>query len=319
MADFTVALNNEGQKVNIEHAQRRGKYTCINCGEQMMAKKGQQREWHFAHHTVTEHCNHDTWLHKNIIDLLISRLSESEQLIVEHPNANINLSDNVSFLREKAYDGFVPDILVELSSEVVFVEICVTNQCSKEKIASGHKIIEIVTSDSRVLEELNSGNICSKAQYYELKFYNFGVQSNKEVIEKLPRDIPDVLSAESDRKGSSPYGKSHKLQQSALQFVPAPRLQPEYYGYQKEEGFNGRHACFFVLHSDGTYEVKGVCAISQPDILVLGINTVADFAINIGKAYAWRKGLMDIASLTEYEQHIDLTAAIQSFHIVEFK
>jgi hypothetical protein len=63
----------------------------------------------------------------------------------------------------------------------------------------------------------------------------------------------------------------------------------------------------------------GRCEFCQSNLLVLGINTIADFAMNIGKSYAWRKGLLSIEMLTEYEQHIDMPAVIQSFNIVEFK
>lgn len=81
--------------------------------------------------------------------------------------------------------------------------------------------------------------------------------------------------------------------------------------------FNGKHASFFVLHNDGTFEVKGNSEFCSTDLLVLGIDTFPDFALNIGKSYAWRKGLLSLEDLTNYEQHIDLEAVIKSFHIVE--
>ena len=320
MAQFTIALDAEGKKINIDDAPRRGKYTCINCGAQMMAKKGQMREWHFGHHSITEECNHDSWLHKNIIDLFVARLESGKPLIVECPNNSLDLSNNVSFAREKEFEGFFPDILIKNINEAVFVEIRVTSPCSSEKIASGYKIIEIITSDSRVLDELSSGNIHAKAEYYKLEFHNFDDVVNKDEAETFLRNTPDILSDESERNISFPSSpkidmcrddilSGNRPVQSKTEIIHCPQREP----------FDGKHASFFILHSDGTCDVVGRCEFCESDLLVLGINTIDDFAMNIGKSYAWRKGLLSKEALTEYEQHIDMPAVIQSFNIVEFK
>ena len=49
-----------------------------------------------------------------------------------------------------------------------------------------------------------------------------------------------------------------------------------------------------------------------------GINSVRDFALYIGKSYAWTKGLLNIEELLQYEMHIDLPAVISSFGIYEY-
>ena len=77
MALWTVALDKDGKQINIENASRREKYTCINCGESMMAIKGKERELHFRHHVVTEQCNHDDWLHKKLLSLFMAHLQSS--------------------------------------------------------------------------------------------------------------------------------------------------------------------------------------------------------------------------------------------------
>ena len=320
MAQFTIALDAEGKKVNIDDAPRRGKYTCINCGAQMMAKKGQMREWHFGHHSITEECNHDSWLHKNIVDLLIARLESARPLIVECPNTSFDLSNNVSFAREKEFEGFFPDILIKNVNEAIFVEIRVTSPCSSEKIASGYKIIEIITSDSRVLDELSSGNIHANAKYYKLEFHNFDDVVKKDETETSRHNTPDILSEESERNISFPPGK--KIDMYYGNVLPGKRpvqSKTEIIHCPQREPFNGKHASFFILHSDRTCDVVGRCEFCESDLLVLGINTIADFAMNIGKSYAWRKGLLSMETLTEYEQHIDMPAVIQSFNIVEFK
>ncbi len=324
MALFTIALDSDGRKINIENAQRRGKYTCINCGESMMAKKGQQREWHFSHHSVTEQCNHDTWLHRNILDLLIARLEQSESIVVDCQSIQVDLTDNLGFEREKKYDELFPDILVKRNDDVLFVEICVTSPCSKEKVASGHKIIELFTSDSRVLDELSNGNIHTHAKYYNLVLHNFEPLNHEELPSDSNINIPDILSDESGRSigGHSENTNHDKPPRNGISLEPeATTSIPQYEvpHCPQKTPFSGNHASFFILHADRSYEIKGNCNFCSSDLLVLGINTIADFAINIGKSYAWRKGLLDKEVLTEYEQHIDMPAVIQSFNIVEFK
>ena len=80
----------------------------------------------------------------------------------------------------------------------------------------------------------------------------------------------------------------------------------------------GRHEYYFVVHSDRSYEVNDFLKVTANDLLVLGINTFKDFALNIGKSYAWRNGLLDRHSLTEYETHIDMPAVIKAFDVTEY-
>lgn len=268
MAQFTIALDKDGKTINIDNATQHMKYKCINCGEPMIVRKGEVREHHFAHYQDTQQCNHDDWLHKRIIDVLITRLENSEPLTVCSTNGKIDLSDNILFKKEKQYESWFPDILVKTSSEeVIFIEVCVSHPCSKDKINSGCKIIEIKAEDARAIEELESGTIHSSGEYYKLIFHNFHTDN----------------------------------------FIPAP------------VSVNGTHANYFILHADGNYEITQHKKFSETDLLILGINTAENFAINIGKAYAWRKGFIGNYALTNYEIHIDMQAVIQTFNVSEYK
>ena len=307
MALWTVALDKEGKQINIENAHRHEKYTCINCGEPMMAKKGREREPHFSHHVVTEQCNHDTWLHKNLLSLFMERLGGQDPFGVRGPQGEIDLLNNDSFVRENKFEDWVPDILIRKGEDVLFLEICVTSPCSADKISSGYRIIEIFTTDTRVLEELSSGPILHEGKYYKVEFHNF----IKAVDDDLPgvthTHIPDVISDESERCIGSRVGKEDQEMP-----MPEPTLVPA------ARTFNGSHACYFIVHADRTFEVKEYIQVLPTDLLILGINTVPDFAMNIGRAYAWRKGIISKDVLTEYETHIDIPAVIQSFNVTEF-
>lgn len=308
MALWTVALDSEGQRINIEHAHRHVKYTCVNCGEAMMAKKGQNNEHHFSHYSVTQQCDHDRWLHKEILRVMMERLEHGEPVIINTPDGKLDISDHLSYSKEKKYEDWVPDILIEKTDDVIFVEVCVTSPCSEDKISSGHKIIEIITSDARAVEELQTEQIHSDAQFYKLEFYNFENQKKDALSKVAQTDIPDIISGEEDRQIGSGKNTSKDKQNPIDVNVPyCPHVS----------AFDGKHASYFILHSNGLYEVKQRAEYCATDILVLGIHTVPDFALNIGKAYAWRKGLLSVEALTKYEQRIDIPAVVTSFKIVE--
>ena len=307
MAEWTVGLDKEGKRLNIGDAPGHEKYTCINCGGQMMARKGEEREYHFAHYVVTKQCNHDHWLHKNLLSLFMERLGSQEPVLVKGPQEDIDLLNNDSFVKETKFENWVPDILIRKGDDVLFLEICVTSPCSPDKISSGYRIIEIFTTDTRTLEELSSGPVLREGKYYKVEFHNFMEAAEDNLPEGTHAHIPDIISDESERRIGSSIGKEDKKQT-----IPEPTFVPV------TRTFNGSHASYFIVHADYSFEVKAHREVSSSDLLVLGINTIADFAMNIGKSYAWRKGILSKDVLTEYETHIDMPAVIQSFNVTEF-
>ncbi len=308
MALWTVALDSEGQRINIDKAQRGKKYTCINCGETMMAKKGRERDHHFSHYSVTEQCDHDGWLHKEILSVLMSRLAQDESVLVDTPDGTLDLADNVTYSKEKKHENWVPDILIEKSDEVIFVEVNVTSPCSEDKVNSGYKIIEIKTEDARSIDELRTGPIHLETKYYKLQFYNFETQKRITILKAEQTNTSDIISSEDERQAGGVNSKNDGKRKPDEVTIPyCPQVS----------AFNGKHASFFVIHANGLYEVKQSSDFCGSDVLVLGINTLPDFALNIGKSYAWRKGLLSVEALTEYERKIDMPAVVKAFNIAE--
>ena len=277
MAEFTIAFDNNYQEVSIDDAQKGQEYICENCNHPMIPVRGEEREWHFRHKEVSPGCNHDEWLHNRLVQLLYERLCSEEQFKIKCPDYEI-YSRNVAVEKERMYRSFRPDILIQESNdEVYFLEICVTHPCTEEKRKSGIKIIEIETSDTRVINELKSGDISGAGQFYRVNYHNFPVPENeKETI----NDVIDVKT------------------------VYAPN------SYQRN--------CYFVLHRDKTYDVYNHLTVGRDDLMVLGVNVTTDFAMNIGKAYAYRKGLLSRDKLSEYETHVDIPAIIEYFNLVEY-
>lgn len=275
MAEFTIAFDQGDNQVNIDNADKNEKYYCVNCGQQMIPVQGEQREWHYRHKEYTSHCNHDEWLHKTLVQILYDRLYSGDLLKIECPNNDFIDNRNISVEKEKKYNDFRPDILLQKGEEVYFLEVAVSHCCSDSKIASGIKIIEIYSDNDKVIEELASAEILlSRGSNYNIGYYNF----------------PENTS---------------EIEKPALINLRACAHKP--------------HTSFFLLHRDKTYNVFGHdnISISQNDMMLIGVDAQSGFAENIGKAYAYKKGLLDRTDLSMFEQTMDILAVINYLNMEE--
>lgn len=116
---------------------------CPGCGAVLVARKGEQKIHHFAHYN-SEECAHgfETAIHIAAKDLLENRkeftiphlvaklheLDFEDHLIAE---SRVVKFDNVYL--EKVVDNIVPDVLVEIGSKKLLIEIAVTHYVDEEK------------------------------------------------------------------------------------------------------------------------------------------------------------------------------------------
>lgn len=272
MAKWTTALDDKGKLISIEDAKRHGFYTCRNCRERMVAKMGDKLAHHFSHFIASKVCNHDLWLRRNILDVLVERISRSDPFMVSFPHGDVDLH-GCHFRRETMFLNWTPDLLVRIGKDNVFIQVCISSHCNNYLISSGFRIVEIHVSETRALEELSSEDIRKSGRFYSLLYYNFESREEEKV---------------------EPHSQSATIM------------------------FTGRHACYFVVHEDHTYELKKTLEYIPSDLLVLGIDTFDDFAVNIGKAYAFKKrGVLSESLLSDYEKHIDISAVAGYFHVQE--
>lgn len=99
---------------------------CAECGETLIARQGESKEWHFAHKSgklciyAPETALH--WLSKQIV---------AEENSIKLPNGNSFLYTQC--LQEAWMPGIRPDIKISNGAETMLVEIVVTNKISKAK------------------------------------------------------------------------------------------------------------------------------------------------------------------------------------------
>ena len=99
---------------------------CPECGTELIARKGEKNQNHFAHSNGRE-CKHapETGLHK----LAKSIVKDNQQIYLD---SEIIFQYSDSEL-EKQFESFIPDVTIWNTEEKVFVELVVTNDVSYEK------------------------------------------------------------------------------------------------------------------------------------------------------------------------------------------
>ena len=163
-------------------------YTCLGCGETLIAKvKGEKKEKHFAHkaHAL---CNEETYLHrlaKHVfyrtylnciatqqpfnITLSHPKLCEKYATVIGHACSLGHTTKQYDLTRyfdridlEKRDGSFIPDLKIYRSGnkeQKIYIEIAVTHFLSQEKQQSDHKIIEIPVETEEDISKITGRNL----------------------------------------------------------------------------------------------------------------------------------------------------------------
>lgn len=171
-------------------------YFCPHCHNEMIAKRGDIRKWHFAHKTAK--CSYDNYLHSISEKMILDWFNQKESIILEM-NAKVECThyDSCKFhndkyctgrepiqydlkkyysrcVRERGYKGFIADLLCESDDRPrspIFIEIFVTHECSQEKKRSDIRIIEFhIQSEEDILDIISSSKIVEGGM---VQLYNF--------------------------------------------------------------------------------------------------------------------------------------------------
>ncbi|MBQ7502457.1 hypothetical protein IJT93_07050 [bacterium] len=145
------ALNKNGELVHIDDKDvlngKQCECTCPACGDSLIAKKGKERRYHFAH-ASNESCadGYETLLHllakkilseaKNILLPAVYlelnnhrfKISEPKEIEIEHVEIEKRLSDGDNVI--------IPDVIItdKISEREIFVEIKVTHPVDSQKL-----------------------------------------------------------------------------------------------------------------------------------------------------------------------------------------
>jgi hypothetical protein len=209
--DLTYALDSEGKLVNIEQAESGIKCNCIcpACKKPLVAKKGKEREHHFAH-SSGNNCEHayETMLHYLAKEKFQEAFYKNEEFIIQYEyksycskkkeckyipfgdcstktTPKFNLKDYYDTCeQEKGYDNsnLRSDLKIYSKKhpdrEPVYLEFCVTHASDSEKLHAGNKIIEIlIEKEKDIFDIIENGIIETKSNNKEelnkISFYGF--------------------------------------------------------------------------------------------------------------------------------------------------
>lgn len=192
------ALDANGNIIDINETEgiEDKQYFCPHCHNEMIAKRGDIRQWHFAH--KTDKCSYDKYLHSIAEIMIMDWFNKAESItLIMNVYEKCKKYDNCRFcekdicrrknskeydlkryysqcIKEKEYGGFVADLLCERNNkeeDTMFIEIFVTHECSREKINSGIHIIEIpIKSEEDILNIINSSTL---KEGETVRLYNF--------------------------------------------------------------------------------------------------------------------------------------------------
>ena len=125
--------------------------TCPNCGEKVIARQGDVREWHFAHSTVAE-CDFaaESALHRAAKQVLLQNkgITAPARKVIETvtlPDGRTGVGEAsrpemwIDFLTvnaEMTFNNVRPDITTVIGASYLFIEIAVTHFVDDNKMQS---------------------------------------------------------------------------------------------------------------------------------------------------------------------------------------
>lgn len=191
----------------LERSEVRGEsFTCISCGNPLVAKLGEIKQKHFCHKQV-QNCSPETYLHKLAKETFAKEyqacLKDGEPFYIELNLQRIcntyeetegtccpdrvdrifDLTQRYKAVEIEARQGeFIPDILLkdESGEKTLFIEIAVTHKASEKKQASQEKIIEISIQDEEDISLFKKRLISCHDP--KIKFINIHPKPVKEAV-----------------------------------------------------------------------------------------------------------------------------------------
>ena len=145
---FPVARDKFGRVTFISEAKKNNCYSCFGCSEPMIAKQGNQIQWHFAHKSTSGYCTDgDNALHETAKAIVsqgfFHALERKKQFVVglycsscnKPTSANVALPGAMIELEKMIVDGTRSDLVLHRAQKgPVIIEIVVTHDLDPETL-----------------------------------------------------------------------------------------------------------------------------------------------------------------------------------------
>jgi len=139
-AMYSAAYGADGTIALVHNASATGPFHCIGCGKPMVARRGEERIWHFAHSTDGR-CSGETALHKAAKEIIAGALRRSLEI---NPHPAFLASYRCPYCR----DTHAIDLIVETGKIEVETQIgpVIPDIVLKDTSGNPHAVIEVVVS-----------------------------------------------------------------------------------------------------------------------------------------------------------------------------
>lgn len=135
---MSVALDKTNQLISIEQAERglACDCFCFECGEPVVAKKGEKNEHHFAHISNKESCfiNPESILHKFAKQVIIEANGLLLPAVPNSEETEAKLWQFSQITPEVKFGNIQPDLMVMVDKDTYFIEIAVTSFVDEVKL-----------------------------------------------------------------------------------------------------------------------------------------------------------------------------------------
>lgn len=170
---MTVAVNKANQLVSIKQVERGLKCDCFcfECGEQVIARKGEKNEHHFAHISNKESCNinPESILHKFAKQVIMEEKCISLPALPNSQDHEHKIWQFSKLIAEQSVGSIRPDLVASLDQGIMFIEIAVTSFIDEDKLKLiKHLGVQTVEIDLRDLLKQNIDIPSEEARAYIL-------------------------------------------------------------------------------------------------------------------------------------------------------
>lgn len=184
---MSIAVNEHKQIVNVKQVERglACMCFCFECGEPVLARKGEKNEHHFAHSSNKESCtiHPESILHKFAKQVIMEEKYLTLPSLPDDDNNEDKTWQFSTLIEEQSIGSIRPDIVATVDDEMMFIEVAVTSFIDKQK-ADFIKLLGIKTVEIDLREIIKQG---MELPSIEARDHILGCVNNKQWIFPEPK------------------------------------------------------------------------------------------------------------------------------------
>ncbi|MGE6440838.1 competence protein CoiA family protein [Psychrobacter sp. NPDC078409] len=186
---MSIAVNEQKQIVNVKQVERglACMCFCFECGEPVVARKGEKNEHHFAHLNNKESCtiHPESILHKFAKQVIMQERYLTLPSLPDDENSEDKTWQFDHLIEEQSIGCIRPDIVATVDDEMMFIEVAVTSFIDTDK-ADFIKQLGIKTVEIDLRDIMTQG---IEVPSEEAKDYILDCVSNKQWIFPAPKSL----------------------------------------------------------------------------------------------------------------------------------